>query len=109
MKVIVPKIAFDEIEELGQELSDKIFALLSGIEREGMLKIPPSKIKKLQGEIWELRVTGKDGIARTLYASIEKDTLHVLVSFVKKTQETPQRYLRIAEERLARFRKEMKQ
>lgn len=108
MKVIVPVIALREIDALGEELSDKIFALLRDIRMVGILKIPPTRKKKLRGEIWEFRITGKDGIARTLYASVEKDTLCVLLSFIKKTQETPARYLQLAEERLLRFRKEFK-
>lgn len=108
MKVIVPDIALNEINELGKELAEKIFAILDDVEKLGLSQIPSARKKKLQGEIWEFRVSGKDNIARSLYASIKKDTLCVLVSFVKKTQEVPVRYIKLANERLLRYRKELR-
>lgn len=48
-------------------------------------------------------MTFPDGIARTLYAVLGKDDKFVapLVSFVKKTEQTPTRILKVARERLS--------
>lgn len=53
--------------------------------------------------VFEIRVTFPDGIARTLYAVLGKDDKFVapLVSFIKKTEKTPTRILKLARERLS--------
>ncbi len=45
-------------------------------------------------------MTGRDGIARAVYAAIQNRRLLVLHVFVKKTQTTPRKALLIAQQRL---------
>jgi phage-related protein len=49
--------------------------------------------------IWEMRMKGRDGIARAIYVTAKGERVVVLHAFVKKTQKTPQRALEIARER----------
>jgi len=46
-------------------------------------------VKHLEGKLWELRLTGRDGIARALYATAIGRRIVVVRAFVKKTQKTP--------------------
>lgn len=39
-------------------------------------------IKHLEGKLWELRLTGRDGIARALYATATSDGCLMIVGFV---------------------------
>jgi phage-related protein len=48
----------------------------------------------------ELRVMGKEGIARVFYCTQAGRKIIVLHSFVKKSQKTPQKELRLARKRL---------
>jgi phage-related protein len=48
----------------------------------------------------ELRVMGKEGIARVFYCTQTGRKIIVLHSFVKKSQKTPQKELRLARKRL---------
>jgi phage-related protein len=48
----------------------------------------------------ELRVKGKEGIARAFYCTLVGQRIVMLHSFVKKTEKTPQRELEIARRRL---------
>jgi phage-related protein len=48
----------------------------------------------------ELRVSGADGTHRTFYYSAFKDGVLVFHAFVKKTQQTPQSEIRVAQKRL---------
>ncbi len=56
---------------------------------------------KAMGEkLFEIRASGKEGIARIFYCTIKQQEIWVLHSFIKKTQETPKKELKIARKRL---------
>jgi len=46
-------------------------------------------VKPLEGKLWEMRLRGRDGIARALYFAKAGRRLCVVRVFVKKTQKTP--------------------
>lgn len=69
-----------------------------GPQRVGMPHIRP-----LRGKLWEIRMTGRDGIARAIYVTKSGQRLTVLRVFSKKTQQTPQRAIDLAHERLRRI------
>lgn len=54
-----------------------------GPQRVGMPHIRP-----LEGKLWEIRMTGRDGIARAIYVAQEGQRLTVLHVFIKHTQKT---------------------
>ena len=56
-------------------------------------------VRHLDGKLWEIRLTGKAGIARAIYAAASRRRLVVLHAFVKKTEKTPRRALDIARRR----------
>jgi phage-related protein len=45
-------------------------------------------VKHPEGKLWELRLTGRDGIARALYVTAIGRRVVVVRAFVKKTQRT---------------------
>jgi phage-related protein len=57
---------------------------------------------KLEGKIWEIRLKGKEGIARALYIALSGQRLSVLHVFIKITQKTPRGSLEIARPRIQR-------
>lgn len=56
-------------------------------------------VKHLGGKLWEMRMGGRDGIARAIYVLAEGRRIVVVHAFVKKTQKTPARVIRLAMER----------
>jgi phage-related protein len=56
-------------------------------------------VKHLEGKLWEMRMKGRDGIARAISVTTKGERVVVLHAFVKKTQKAPQRALEIARER----------
>ena len=54
--------------------------------------------------LFELRVKGKEGIARVFYCTQVGRRIIVLHSFVKKTQKTPIKELEIARKRMTEIR-----
>jgi len=61
-------------------------------------------VKSLGDKLWELRVTGRDGIARAIYVTASGQRVVIVRIFVKKTQKTPQRELELARQRAKEIR-----
>jgi len=53
-------------------------------------------VKRLEGKLWELRLTGRDGIARALYVTAIGRGVVVVRAFVKKTPKTPRAEIELA-------------
>ena len=56
-------------------------------------------MKPLGDKLWELRITGRDGIARAIYVTAKGQRVVIVRIFIKKTQKTPQRELEVARQR----------
>lgn len=54
--------------------------------------------------LFELRCKGQEGIGRAFYCTMVGREIVVLHSFIKKAQETPERELAVARERLKEVR-----
>jgi phage-related protein len=54
---------------------------------------------RLRGPLWEIRLSGKSGIARALYVTTRVQRIVVLRVFAKKTQKTPGSEIDLALER----------
>lgn len=61
-------------------------------------------MKHLEGRLWEMRMTGRDGISRAIYVTALGRRVVVVRAFVKKTQKTPPGELRIARQRAKEVR-----
>ena len=62
-------------------------------------------IRKLEKDLWEVRTTLEDGIARVLF-TVRNDTLILLHGFINKSQKTPKNELETAKKRLKRLEDE---
>jgi len=58
--------------------------------------LPPKFGKHIERQLWELRMRGKDGIARALYVTASGQRIVVVRVFTKKTQKTPPREIKLA-------------
>ena len=64
-------------------------------------------LTRAMGEgLFEMRVHGKEGIARVFYCTVVGFTIVVLHGFIKKTAKTPAKELRLARIRLKEIRHE---
>jgi phage-related protein len=66
------------------------------IESHGLEKMREPYVKHLEGPVWEMRMKGRDGIARAAYVTATGKRVIVVHVFVKKTQKTPRRDIEIA-------------
>ena len=71
----------------------------SRLAEHGLDALPRDTADHLEDKLWELRIRGKSGISRAIYVTATGQRVVILRVFVKKTQKTPIRELRIAHER----------
>jgi phage-related protein len=90
-----------EIAALPADMQVALLDLLKRVEIAGPGALPPKSFKHLEGKLWEIRVTGRDGIARAIYVTVSGRRLSILRVFIKKTQKTPPAELDTARRRLA--------
>ena len=57
------------------------------------------------GGLFELRIKGVEGIARVFFCTMVKQEIVMLHSFIKKTQKTPERELKVAKLRMKKLKK----
>ena len=76
------------------------------IEHGPHLGMPHTRAMK--DGLFELRLKGKEGIARVFYCTVVRQEILMLHSFVKKQQETPLHELRIVKELLKEVLKNVK-
>jgi phage-related protein len=88
-----------EIEELPNDMRARLARLSNIIEQAGFQSLPRDAVKHLEGRLWELRITGRDGISRAIYLTAAIQRVVIVRVFVKKTQKTPPRELELARQR----------
>jgi phage-related protein len=101
----VNALAEAEVMALPLDMSARFTRIADKIISQGLHALREPYVKHLTGKLWEMRLTGRDGIARSIYVAASGQRVVVLRTFVKKTQKTPPREIEIA---LARL-KEMKE
>ena len=75
------------------------------IEAVGLPNVREPHVEHLRGPVWEIRLKGKDGIARALYVTAQRQRVVVLRVFVKKTQKTPNSEIELALQRMKELEK----
>jgi phage-related protein len=88
-----------EIGALPADMRARFVRLTELIEQLGFEALPRDSVKHLEDRLWELRMTGRDGISRAIYVTAQGRRMVVLRAFVKKTQKTSPRELAIARQR----------
>jgi len=92
-------VVLDEIEALPRDMRARLTRMSAIIEQAGFEGLPRESVRHLEGKLWELRLTGRDGISRAIYVTASGQRVVIVRVFVKKTQKTPPRELEIARQR----------
>ena len=85
-----------ELDDLAQNVRQRFLRIVELIEKHGIAAMHEPHIKHLEGKLWEMRMKGKDGIARAIYVTASGERVVVVHAFTKKTQKTPARALETA-------------
>ena len=85
-----------EVERLSPDLRASFRRIVEMIRSSGLERTRGPYVKHLEGKLWEMRLKGRDGIARSLYVAATARRVVVLRTFVKKTEKAPRREIEIA-------------
>ena len=91
--------ALAEVRALPRDMQTKFERIVTMIEAHGLERMREPYVKHVEGKLWEMRLIGSDGIARSLYVTASGRRVVVLRTFVKKTQKAPRREIELALER----------
>ncbi|NYZ13429.1 type II toxin-antitoxin system RelE/ParE family toxin [Azospirillum sp. RWY-5-1] len=89
----------DELRALSPDLRARFVRIAQLLEEYGPFAVREPHVKPLGDKLWEMRMKGKDGIARAVYVTAVERRLVVLHVFAKKTQKTPASALATARRR----------
>lgn len=93
-----------ELEAFPADIRASFERIVRLIEAVGLEKVHEPYIKHLEGRLWEMRLKGRDGIARAIYVTIAGRRIVVVRVFGKKTQKTPRREIELALSRAKEIR-----
>jgi phage-related protein len=85
-----------EIAALPADMQARFLRLADRIVTAGLESLGEPHVKHLEGKLWELRLKGRDGIARALYVTTIGRRVVVVRAFVKKKQRTPRTEIELA-------------
>lgn len=74
------------------------------IHAVGLENVREPHIKHLEGELWEMRMKGRDGISRAIYVVVRPRRIVIVRIFGKKSRKTPRRELELARRRAESLR-----
>ena len=85
-----------ELEALPVDMRARFVWISELIRNRGLENVGEPYVKHLQDGLWAMRLKGKDGISRAIYALARHKRIIVVRVFVKKTQKTPRREIDLA-------------
>lgn len=97
----------DNILKLPKSLLTRYLRTINLVEIFGA-NLGEPHTKAFGNGLFELRLKGREGIARVFYCTVIGKEVIMLHSFIKKTQKTPKKELDIAQSRLKEIKDEKK-
>ena len=88
-----------ELDALPADTRASFERIVQLVQAVGIERVHEPYIKHIEGRIWEMRLRGREGIARALYVTATGRRVVILRVFVKKTQKTPRREIEFARQR----------
>ena len=93
-----------EISSLPADMRARLVRFANLVAQHGFEALPRDAVKHLEGKLWELRITGRDGISRAIYVTATGKRMVIVRVFIKKAQKTPKSELEIARQRAKEVR-----
>lgn len=88
----------DTIMKMPQGILGSYLSITDIMEKKGPnLGMPHTRA--MGNGLFEIRAKGPEGIGRIFYCTIKRNQIWILHSFIKKTQSTPSKELKIAKKR----------
>lgn len=93
-----------ELEAQPVDIRARFLRIVQLIEAVGLPNVREPYVKHLEGPLWEMRMKGKDGIARAVFVTASNQRVVVVRVFPEKTQKTPRREIELAHARAKEVR-----
>jgi phage-related protein len=78
-----------ELAELPADMRARLVRISELIESVGLPNVKEPHVRHIRGQLWEIRLKGKAGIARALYVTAKAQRVVIVRAFIKKTEKTP--------------------
>lgn len=88
-----------ELDALPGDMRARLVRIVDLIETYGLENVGQPHVKHLQQSLWEMRMKGRDGISRAIYVTASGKRVVIVRAFIKKSQKTPQREIKLALQR----------
>ena len=88
-----------ELDALPVDMRASFERIVGLVQAVGLERVHEPYIKHIEDRLWEIRLRGRAGIARSLYVAASGRRVVILRTFVKKTQKTPRREIELARAR----------
>lgn len=85
-----------ELEALPLDMRARFSRIALMIAAHGLDRVREPYVKHLEGALWEMRMSGRDGISRAIYVTARGRRVVVVRVFVKKTEKTPRGEIELA-------------
>ena len=89
----------NELDALPADMRARFVRISELITAVGLDRVGAPHVRHLTGPLWEIRMSGRDGISRALYVTVQDKRVVVVRVFVKKTRRTPRREIDLALQR----------
>ncbi len=89
-----------EVLSLPKDMQARFLRISELVESFGPQRVGLPHVRPLGEKLWEMRLSGKEGIGRAIYTAAAGRRLIVLHAFVKKTRKTPRSVMNLALKRL---------
>ena len=93
-----------ELRALAPDMRARFARICELIAAVGLERMGAPHVRHLTGPLWEMRLSGRDGISRALYVAARGRRVVVVRAFVKKTRRTPRREIELALRRTGEVR-----
>ena len=80
-----------ELGTLSVDMRARFARICQLIAAVGLEHVGAPHVRRLTGPLWEMRMSGRDGISRALYVTAGEKRVVAVRVFVKKTPKTPRR------------------
>jgi len=101
---LLNRVVEQELDALPADIRARFVRIVELIRSFGLERVHEPYVKHIEGRIWEMRLKGRDGIARALYVTASGRRAVVVRVFVKKTEKTPRREIEMALKRAREVR-----
>ena len=93
---ILHRTVAEELDSLPADMRAKLDHIIRLIEEFGLHRVREPCVRPLRDKLREMRINGRDGIARAIYVTAKDRRIAILPAFRKKSRKTPREAIRTA-------------